>query len=108
MARPDDVMGLYPETLTIGNGVIAQILPMPGQIRAMIKYIGGGTLIILGSSLSIGSTYASDNKYIVGATEILNLALSGPIYFQPGGTTTTIAMLRQFSIGMSFLPTTGN
>lgn len=102
MARADDVYGLYPETLVVGTGVTCAISSMPGQMACILKWVSGGSLIVFGASLSTGCTFATNNQYIVGTSEILNLAaMSGKFFVTASGSTCTFSMLRGRSEGFA-------
>ncbi len=98
----EDVFGLYPETLAVGAGVTCAISTMPGQNACILKWVSGGTLVVIGASLSTGSTFAINNQYIVGTSEILNLAaLSGKIFITAVGSTMVCSLIRGRSEGFA-------
>lgn len=109
MARSDDLTWLYPETLVIGTSIVAQILPLPGQAAAILKWGSGGSLQVQGQTLAFGasngtqstaeqlatgSTYASAQVYLVGTSEILNLNMQGILTLSAIGSTVTCYLLR--------------
>jgi len=90
----DDVGSVYPEQLAIGPGTQCDIIQMPGQNSISIKWMGGGSLSIVGSSLSVGCTFAFANLYTLAITEIVNTNLMGTISLLASGVTTTVQVLR--------------
>lgn len=96
----DDVFSHYPEKLVIGSGVTAEIPVIPGQNAALIKWASGGSLVIVGQSLSGGCSYAVANEYLMGTNEIQFANMSGNIYLMASGSTVTCYLLRYRSAGV--------
>ena len=98
--------GVFPETIVLGTGVTALINPIQGQNGLVLKYGSGGTLWIKGVSTTVtyGTTYATAVQYPLGTTEALSLNLSGSIYLQATGATTTAYLLRTRSIFDAQIP----
>lgn len=100
----DDVFGMYSETIAIATGTTALIRPLPGQIGMILKYISGGSLAIIGATFGVtapggavysGTTFALNNLYTLGTSEILNVDMSGDIYiYNTGGATVVAGLLR--------------
>lgn len=86
--RSDDIFSVYPETLVIGPSLTALVTALPGQISVTLKYGSGGTLWFLGSSMTGGCTFASTQQYLIGGSEIFNMANSGQ--FRLGTTGATV------------------
>lgn len=108
----DDVGSVYPELLAIPAGVTAIISPIPGQLGAILKYVSGGSLVILrnpeyvipGASnivgtTTVGSTFSMANTYVLGANEIINLSANQQLYLFATGTTSVANLLRLRSDG---------
>jgi hypothetical protein len=93
------VYGLYPETFHLPAGVTLAIPALAGQNAAILKYISGGSLSIVGTTASTGSSYAVDNRYPMGTGETVNLDLSGPQYVVAVGSTCVFSLLRGRSAG---------
>lgn len=91
------VYGMYAETLALPAGVTAEIKMLPNQIGVIFKYISGGSLSVVGPSVSLGSTYAINQTYLLGTGEIQNIALSGSIYLLATGSTCVLSMERLLS-----------
>lgn len=89
----------FPETLAIPTGVTAIIKPMPHQIGVIVKYVSGGSLSIIGSSHASGSTFATANTYLLGSSEVLNVALSGPLQLSATGATSVAHIIRLLGAG---------
>jgi hypothetical protein len=99
----DSVYGLYPETLAIPAGATFHMIrQMPYQTGIVLKYLSGGSIMVVGPSFAAGSTYGISQGYGLGATEILQMPLSGPLYLQAVGTTSVLALLRTYSAGATF------
>lgn len=103
MSQRDDVFGIYPETIAIATGTTALIQPIPGQIGMILKYVSGGSLALVGATFPIvadgvkysGTTFAINNLYTLGTSEILNIDMSGPLYlYNTGGATVVASLLR--------------
>lgn len=100
MSSPrDDIANVLAEKLVIGTGVTCHIQVIPGQNAAALKYGGGGTLVILGTSSVFGCTFAVANQYVVGTAEVCNLNLMGGINIIAFGVTTTAFLLRGRTVG---------
>lgn len=106
----EDVGSVYPETLAIPAGVTCILSPIPGQLGAILKYVSGGSLVILrnpeffGNSnmigtTTVGSTFAINNLYTMGANEVMNLAASQFLYITATGATCVASILRLRSDG---------
>lgn len=87
----------YPETLAIPSGVTATILPMPGQNGIIFKWVSGGSLSVVGASISGGCTFAIANSYLVGVSEVINIALSGTVSLYATGATSVVHVQRLIS-----------
>lgn len=84
----------HPEQLNLPAGVTAAILPMPGQIGSILKYVSGGSLSIIGASSAFGTTYGVSCIYTLGTGEIMNIAESGTIFLMASGSTCVAQLLR--------------
>lgn len=93
----DSVFSSYPETLAIPAGTTAVISALPGQINAILKWGSGGTLIIVGASLAVGSTFSIAQEYIVGTAEAVSMDLRGSVSLLASGTTSVCYLLRSRS-----------
>lgn len=105
-----DVGSVYPETLAIPSGTTCILSPIAGQLGAILKYVSGGSLVILrnpewfGSSqligtTTIGSTFAINNTYVVGTNEVINLSANQQLYLIATGSTCVASILRLRSNG---------
>ena len=101
----DDVGAVYPETLAIPAGVTCVLSPIPGQVGSILKYVSGGSLVLLrnpeffGNSnmigtTTVGSTFAINNLYTVGTNEIINLSANQFTYLTATGATCVASILR--------------
>lgn len=99
MGRETDIFSLYPEQITMASGVTNIFKPLPGQIAATVKYGAGGTLYFLGTSSSIGNSFATLNKYPIGANEIFNFDCAGSFSVGTESATTIFYVLRSRSAG---------
>ncbi len=106
----DDVGSVYPETLAIPARVTCVLSPIPGQLGCILKYVSGGSLVILrnpeffGNSnmigtTTVGSTFAINNVYTIGANEIINLSANQFMYLTATGSTCVASILRLRSDG---------
>lgn len=106
----DDVGSLYPELLAIPAGVTAIISPIPGQLGGILKYVSGGSLVLLrnpewfGSSqfigtTTIGTTFSTANTYLVGTNEVISLSANQTLYLIATGSTCVANLLRLRSDG---------
>jgi hypothetical protein len=95
----DSVYSTYSEQLALPAGVTAAIPAMRGQIGAILKYVSGGSLSVVGASTSFGSTFAIGSLYTLGTTEVLNISMSGTLFLQGGGSTCVAQILRLRSAG---------
>ena len=94
MSRTDDIFSVYPETLVIGASISCTVTPLPGQCSVTLKYGTGGTLWFLGTSSSIGCSFASAQAYLIGGSEIFSMANSGSFRLGANGATTTVYVAR--------------
>lgn len=90
----EDVFNLYAESLALPAGVTAVIPSVQGQIGAILKYVSGGSIQIIGASNALGSTYGINRLYLLGTTEILNVNMCGPMYLIATGSTCVVNLLR--------------
>lgn len=95
----EDVFSAYPERIAIGPGVTADFPAIPGQNAIQIKWASGGSLLVAGTSSTIGSTFAISNEYLVSTSEILSIDLSGTISLMASGATAVAYILRYRSAG---------
>lgn len=95
----NDVFGWYAELLAIPGGEDAVISPLPGQNAAILKYFSGGSLLIIAAGSALGSTYAIENEYLVGTSELVSMDLRGPITLGATGSTCLAYLLRTRSAG---------
>lgn len=106
----EDVGSVYPELLAIPAGTTCVLSPIPGQVGAILKYVSGGSLVILrnpewfGSSqligtTTVGSTFATANTYTVTANEIINLSANQTMFLIATGSTCVANILRLRSNG---------
>jgi len=98
MAR-DEVYSHYPETLVIGAGETAEIPAIAGQNAITMKWASGGSMLIVGVSLTGGSTFAVANEYLLGTNEVYNSNMSGTMYIMATGSTLTCYVNRYRSAG---------
>jgi len=96
------------ETLAIPAGTNATLSPVPGQIAVQLKYLAGGSLALVGSTFAVsgvvyGSTFAINNNYIFGTSEILRFDAKGVIVLAATGVTTTVGVIRSLSSPKSLL-----
>ena len=96
----NEVFSFYPEQLAIPAGVTAVINPIPGQNSGILKWFSGGSLLILGSSVSLGSTYALANNYLVNTTEVVSVDVRGPLTLIATGSTCVCYLMRTKSAGV--------
>lgn len=96
----DEVGSHYPEKLVIGAGITAEIPVLAGQNAALIKWAGGGSLLIVGQSLPTGSTYAAAQEYLMGTNEVQFSNIMGSIYLMASGSTVTCYLLRYRTSGV--------
>lgn len=106
--RDEDTKYVYPETIHIAAGVTMMVLPMPGQLGLQLKYVSGGSLSVVGSTFTQygvvhGCTYAVNNIYTLGTSEILSLNQSGPLYLMGTGATVVANMFRRLSSGVTLV-----
>lgn len=106
----NDVGSIYPELLALPAGVTAVIAPIPGQLGAILKYVSGGSLVLLrnpefvGNSqfigtTTVGTTFATANTYVVGTNEVINLSANQTLYLIATGATCVANILRLRSNG---------
>ena len=88
------VYSAYPETYNLPTGVTLALTGLPGQNAAVLKYITGGSLSIVGGTATIGSSYAVGNFYQMSTGETVNLDLSGTINVVAVGATAVFSLLR--------------
>ena len=88
---------VYPEVIALPAGVTATIMPMPKQNGVIFKLLSGSSLSVVGASMAGGSSFATSNAYLVGANEIQNIALSGPLTLLATGATAVIHIERLLS-----------
>jgi len=96
----DEIFSHYPEKIVIGAGITAEIPVIPGQNAALVKWASGGSLLIVGQSLTGGSTYAVENTYLLGTSEVQFSNISGSIFLMASGSTTTCYLLRYRTAGI--------
>lgn len=96
----DEIFSHFPEKLVIGAGITAEIPVIAGQNAALIKWASGGSLLIMGQSLSGGSSYAVSNEYLMGSNEVQFANMSGSIYLMASGSTVTCYLLRYRTSGV--------
>jgi len=102
MSHENNSYALYPETLVIGASTACDVLPLPGQNRVWLQYGSGGTLFILGTSITEGSTFASAQRFLVPFTTTpFLIPLSGILKLGSNGATTTCFLLRGRSDGFT-------
>lgn len=90
----DDIGSCYPEQLVIGPGIQCDVVQMAGQNAITLKWLAGGSLLIIGTSLAGGCSFASANQYIMATSEILSMDLMGSVSLLASGITTTVSVLR--------------
>lgn len=100
----DDVFGYFPETLHIPAGVTCEIKPIAGQIGGIMKYISGGSFVILRTTeitgaTTTGTSFTVNNLYVLGTSEIMSVAVSGSTWITATGATLVANVLRFRSIG---------
>ena len=94
MTIRDEIGSAYPETLAIPPGVQCDISPMAGQNAITLKWVSGGSLTIVGTSMAGGCTFAISNQYTLSTSEIHNSDLMGPLSLLASGSTTVCSILR--------------
>lgn len=105
MATQDAVCALGTTNIIVPPGMTlaALVTPMAGQVGALLKYLTGATLQIVG--VAAGSTLtaaqlATSSGYILGASEIFQI--NGPASFYMAtatGTTHVISLVAAKSAG---------
>lgn len=95
----DDSFAQYPETLFLSG--TATIAPMPGQIGMILKYVSGGSLSILGTSMAVGSTFGASMLYTLGTNEVMSGNICGNLRLQITGATCIANLMRMVSAGTS-------
>lgn len=94
------IRAFLPETIVIGPSLTIGIPAIPTQIATVLKYGSGGSLLIQGSTLvigteSYGSTYASVKQYLVTTGETVNVGeMAGGLTLSTVGATVTCYLLR--------------
>jgi len=101
--KQNDIRDLLAETLVIGTSLNATITAVPFQVSALLKWVGGGSLVIQGGTFTnqgvvYGSTFATNNQYLVDTNEIVALQLSGDIVLSAIGATMTCQLLRGLNV----------
>lgn len=99
--RGTDIFSVLPETVHLAANATLTINALPGQVAVTLKYSSGGTLSILGTTLTLKAVnygVASPNisalKYVVGTSEILNFDGAGSFVLLAEGATVVFQMLR--------------
>lgn len=101
MGRDTDIHSIYPETIQMAAGTTAIFGAIPGQIACTLKYSSGGTLSLVGSSQSIGSSFAVAQKYLLTSGEIFNFDSAGQFSVECLGATCVFYLARSRSAGFS-------
>lgn len=97
--RSEDIFSLYPETIVLGTSLSCTVSALPGQLACTLKYGSGGTLYFLGTSSSIGCSFATAQKYPIGLTEVFSFDSAGQFRVGAEGATTTFYLVRGRSMG---------
>lgn len=120
----DSIYSVYPSRFYVGVGATIAVFMsvLPGEQAVTVKYMNGGTLEILPASLGMSftpgiSTYGSyafsggstqsqqmlanlsGTGYLLGTTEVLNIAGPCAFYLSATGATTLVSTIRGLSAG---------
>ncbi len=103
MAREADVHSVFGEIHAIGLSAPVSLSAAAGQCAVTFKLLSGGTLAIGGALNTVspaGITQTWGNLYLMGTSEVMNMANAGKFYLYASGATCTIAVLRGLTDGV--------
>lgn len=99
MSLQSKSFSFFPETIFLPPATTLTIATVPGQQGIVLKWISGGSLQILGTTLAVGATafgttFASSQAYLLGTAEIISGDYGGNFNVIATGTTCVFSMLR--------------
>lgn len=106
ISSADSVFQLQPTNVAVPTGsTMALYYPQQrGNVNTLIKYISGGTLLVLGvtpgitlAGASLVQAFSSNAFYIMGTAEVLSLGGPTSFYLLASGTTAVACVLQGLS-----------
>lgn len=106
ISSQDSVFQLKPQNVTIAPGAtLAVYYPQQmANVNTLVKYISGGTLLVVGATpgitlaaASLVQAFASAAFYILGTAEVLSLGGPTSFYLMASGSTAVGSVLQGLS-----------